>query len=164
MFLVSSRSYSYLWLSKGDHPAWLTVIIWLPAPWRFYCSLASLPEGRERERGKKKENEKSWNWNQCILLLGYSSGKRLDLKWRKLKLQGFHSHLAHLPKVLLASVFEDRKWLGCGFRPRPWLCHQKNWDRIYRSFLCLKKWLTGLIHMIIAGTLCIGFVCQQCVR
>lgn len=161
MFLASSRSYSYLWLSKGDHPAWLTVIIWLPAPWRFYCPLASLPEGREREREKRK---KSWNWNQCVLVLGYSSGKWLDQKRRKLKLQGFHSHLAHLPKVLLASVLEDRKWLGCGFRPRPLLCHQKRWDKIYRSFLSLKKRLTGLMHMIVAGTPRPGFVCQQCVR
>lgn len=159
MFLASSRSYSYLWLPKGDHPAWLTVIIWLPAPWRFYCSLASLPEGREKERKKKK----SWNWKQCILLLGYSSGKWLDQKWRKLKLQGFHSHLAHLPKVFLASVFEDRKWLECGFRPRPWLCHQKRWDKIYRSFPMFEK-VVDWAHACLLLEHRVGFLRQQCVR
>lgn len=71
-------------------------------------------------RGWKTESKKCWDSNQCVLLPGYSSGKWLDQK-RTLKLYGFHSHLAHFPKVLLASGFEARKWLGCGLWFQSWM-------------------------------------------
>ena len=113
------------------------VISWLSKQ-QGYC-LESLLFFSISTRGWERRSKKCWNSSQCILLLGYSSGKWLDQRRRKLKLYSFHSHLAHFPKVLLASGFEARKWLGCGFRAERCLSHQKRWDKTYRSFLCLKS-------------------------
>lgn len=150
LFLVTPKASVISWLSKEQGcslaPCLLEILL-------FFAIFT---------RGWERERQKSWNLNQCILLLGYSSGKWLDQRRRNLKLYSFHCHLAHFPKALLASGFEARKWLGCGFIAGHCLCHQEEWDKIYRSFLCLKEWLSRFLHLILAGTPYSGFVCHQC--
>lgn len=85
------------WLSK-ESPSSLAAGYYLaPCLWEI-LPLISIPT-----RGWERKSNKSWNSNQCLLLLGYSSGKWRDQGRRKLKLSGFHSHLDHFPKALLGQ-------------------------------------------------------------
>ena len=88
------------WVASGL-PLEDPIISWLSKQQGYYLEI--LLFFSISTRGWERQSKKCWNSSQCILLLGYSSGKWLDQRRRKLKLYSFHSCLAHFPKVLLAS-------------------------------------------------------------